>query len=46
MSDNNKPGLGVFLNKKPKDANGAGALSLDALWARRRTAPASVLAPS
>ncbi len=27
-------------------ANGAGALSLDALWARRRTAPASVLAAS
>lgn len=27
MSDNNKPGLGVFLNKKPKDANGAGALA-------------------
>lgn len=27
-------------------ANGAGVLSLDALWARRRTAPASVLAAS
>lgn len=27
-------------------ANGAGALSLDALWARRRTAPAAVLAAS
>lgn len=27
-------------------ANGAGALSLDALWARRRAAPAAVLAAS
>lgn len=27
-------------------ANGAGALSLDALWARRRTAPAAALAAS
>ena len=27
MSDTNKSGLGVFLNKKPKDAAGAGALA-------------------